>query len=82
MAKDRKTQIAAAAANDSKKRGSVKDYFKGVRLEVKKVVWPTKEELIAYTGATLVACAAFGLGVWAVDTGFLACLRRVLDITM
>lgn len=79
MAKDKK---ANTVPNENKKKGSVKDYFKGVRLETKKVVWPTKEELVAYTGATLVACVIFGVGIWAIDSGFLACLRHVLKITM
>lgn len=79
MANEKKAQITH---NENRKKGSVKEYFKGVKIETKKVVWPTKEELLAYTGATLVACVIFGVGIWAVDSGFLACLRRVLDITM
>ena len=41
---------ANRVARQRKKRGSFKEYFKGVRLEMKKVVWPTKNELASFTG--------------------------------
>lgn len=65
-----------------KKRGSLKDYFKGVKLEMKKVVWPTKKELGSFTVVVLVTCAVFALAFWAIDTGFLAILRALLGINM
>ena len=39
-------------AKNSKKaaqKGSVKEYFKGIKLEMNKVVWPTKKELSSLT---------------------------------
>jgi preprotein translocase subunit SecE len=68
--------------SQKRKRGSIKDYFKGVKLEMKKVVWPTKQELGSYTVVVLVACAAFALAFWAIDSGFLAVLKALLGITM
>ena len=65
-----------------KKRGSLKDYFKGVKLEMKKVVWPTKQELGSYTVVVLVTCAVFAVAFWAIDSGFLAILKGLLGITM
>lgn len=70
------------AAPPKKKRGSIKDYFKGVKVEMKKVVWPTKQELGSYTAVVLAACAVFALAFWAIDTGFLAALKGLLGITM
>ncbi|HVI40518.1 MAG TPA: preprotein translocase subunit SecE [Anaerovoracaceae bacterium] len=64
-----------------KQKGSVKDYFKGVRTEVKKVVWPTRKELVSYTGVVLFACVLLGLGIWLVDSAFLASLKYVLNIS-
>lgn len=72
----------APAAAPRRKKGSLKDYFKGVKLEMKKVVWPTKQELGSYTVVVLVTCAAFALAFWAIDSGFLAVLRKLLGITM
>ena len=65
-----------------KKENSFVEYLKGVRLEMSRVVWPTKEELSAYTAIVIVTCAAFALGFWAIDSGFLALLRAVLGITL
>lgn len=65
-------------AKEKKKRGSFGDYFKGVKTEMKKVVWPTKKEVASYTGVVIVTCAVFALCFWLVDTGVLAALRAVL----
>ena len=68
---------AMAASTSKKKRGSVKEYFKGVKLEMKKVVWPTKKEMGSFTAVVLVTCAAFAIVFWAVDTGVLAAIKAV-----
>ena len=68
--------------SQKRKRGSIKDYFKGVKLEMKKVVWPTKEEMKHYTVVVLVTCAVFALAFWAIDSGFLAVLKALLGIDM
>ena len=69
-------------ANDKKKRASLGEYFRGVKTEMKKVVWPTKKELVSYTAVVIVTCAVFALGFWLVDTGVLLALREVLNITL
>ena len=66
----------------TKKRASFKEYFKSVRVEMKKVVWPTKKEKISYTAVVIATCAVFALGFWLIDTGVLAALKAVLNITM
>lgn len=75
----KKNRMAAAAnkAANKNKKGSIKEYFKGVKLEMKKVVWPTKKELGSFTVVVLAACAAFALVFWAVDTGVLAAIKAV-----
>ena len=77
-AKDKEVKKRVPAVPPKKKRGSLKDYFKGVKLEMKKVVWPTKKEVVSYTGVVIVTCAVFALGFWLIDTGVLAALRAVL----
>ena len=49
-------------AKDKNKKGKVGDYFKGVKTEMKKVVWPTKKEVASYTGIVILTCAIFALG--------------------
>lgn len=80
--KDKEVKRKVPVAPPKKKRGSLKDYFKGVKLEMKKVVWPTKQELGSYTVVVLVTCAVFAVAFWAIDTGFLAALKGLLGITM
>ena len=63
-----------------KKKGGMKEYFKGVRTEMKKVVWPTKKELTSYAVIVIFACAVFALGFWILDTIFAAGLNALISI--
>ena len=49
---------------------------------MKKVVWPTGNEVVSYTAVVIAVCCAFALMFWLIDTGVLAALRAVLGITM
>lgn len=75
-----KDQVKKATAKA--KRAGAKEYFKGIKLEMSKVVWPTKKELGSFTAVVIATCAVFALGFWLIDTGFLAVLREVLDIKL
>ena len=66
----------AAASKKAKKSGKnakpglierAKTYFKGVRTETKRVVWPTKPEMVKYTGAVLGMLVFFGILIALVD---------------
>lgn len=65
-----------------REKGRLKAYFKGVRTETKKVIWPTREELISYTWVVLLTCTAFALIFWAFDSAVLAALRAILNINI
>ncbi|HKM28154.1 MAG TPA: preprotein translocase subunit SecE [Anaerovoracaceae bacterium] len=78
MAKDIKKNLPVAA----KKKTGWKEYFKGIKVEMSKVVWPTRKELTSYTVIVIATCAIFALGFWLIDTGFLAVLKEVLGITL
>ena len=69
-------------AHEVKKKTSFKEYFKSVQVEMKKVVWPTKKEVASYTAVVIATCAVFALGFWLIDTGVLAALKSVLNITL
>ena len=80
MAKEKDTvkkKKKVPVTKPKRKKGSVKECFKGVKLEMKKVVWPTKKELGSFTVVVLATCAAFALVFWGVDTGVLAAIRAV-----
>lgn len=69
-------------AKDKEKQLGLLAYLIGVRQELKKVVWPTREELAYNTIIVFAVCAFFALLFWAVDTGFLAVLRNVLGVSL
>ena len=81
IAKQKKRRGMAANAEQRKAKGGLKEYLKGVKIETKKVVWPTRKELVSYTLVVIIACAFFGLLIWGVDSGFLAALRKLIGIT-
>ena len=57
-------------------------FWKGVRTELTKVVWPTKKELKNYTMVVVLVCCAFALGFWVLDTVFLKLLEMVIGVTL
>jgi preprotein translocase subunit SecE len=65
-----------------KRKNGLLEYLRGVRVETKKVVWPTRKETVSYTVVVLIACAFFGLFLWGVDSGFLAIIREVFNVSM
>ncbi|MDR2133237.1 MAG: preprotein translocase subunit SecE, partial [Clostridiales Family XIII bacterium] len=62
-------------------KASLREYFRGVRVEVKKVVWPTRKELVLYTWTVIITCIAFSLAIWVVDTLFLQALKLTLGFS-
>lgn len=71
MAEEVKTSKLAATGN------RVSKYFKDVVSELKKVVWPTRSQVIKNTITVLVACLIVGIIIWLADAGF-AYLRHLV----
>lgn len=51
----------------AKKKGKLRTYFKGVRSELKKVVWPNRKALVNHTGIVVLISLIISLLVWALD---------------
>lgn len=51
------------------KENKMKNYFKGVKAEYRKVVWPTRKELFNYTWVVIALSALTALIVWILDLG-------------
>ena len=49
-----------------------------VRIELKKVNWPTKREFTVFTGIVLSAVIVIGIFFWVMDSIFLAILQLVI----
>lgn len=48
---------------------NTKEYFISVYNELKKVHWPDRQQLTAYTGVVLVSVFFVGLIIWLFDSG-------------
>ena len=42
-------------------------FFKDLKAEIKKVIWPTKKQLINNTGIVIVVILLIGAGIWVLD---------------
>ena len=64
MANKKSTKTSAKAKKTEKKNGwiaSAKGYLTSVRSEMKRVVWPTKKELVNYTIAVCASLIVVGV---------------------
>ena len=50
------------------------NYLGDVRSEMRRVVWPSKEELKSYSVAIIAMLIVFGVVIWLVDSGIVAAL--------
>jgi len=57
--------------------GGIKKLYRGVTGELKKVHWPTKKEIAAYTVVVIFAVFLVGMGIWIIDTG-VSFIMRIL----
>lgn len=44
-------------------------FFREVRMEMKKVIWPTKQQLVNNTLTVFMACLIIGVVIWVADIG-------------
>jgi len=69
-----------AVADRKGLKDKVVGFFNDVNKEMKKVTWPTRNELVDATVVTLALCAAFSVFVFGVDKIFEVVLRLVYSI--
>ena len=72
----------ANTETNNKEKGGFFSFLRGVRQELKKVVWPTREELTTDTIVVIVCVVFFAVAFWLIDTGFLAALKGILGVTL
>lgn len=73
---EKKTEKKPAKKSD-KKPGIFRRFFSylgDVRSEMKRVVWPSKDELKSYSVAIIAMLIVFGVIIWLVDSGIVAAL--------
>lgn len=57
------------------KQHKVKRFFKDLRGETKKIVWPGRKMVIKSTGVVLVAILIIGAGIWVIDYALSGALK-------
>lgn len=62
------------AKSSPTQRSPLVRYLKGVRLEMRRVTWPTRQELAKYSVSTIAMLLLTGASVWAIDNGFISAI--------
>lgn len=81
VTKSAKDKAKKAVANKNpKKKGGLKRYFKELKSEMKKVVWPTRKKVVNNTGIVMGVMAFMGIFLFAVDSGLGFAIKQILKI--
>ncbi len=85
MVKDKKKKLAipktgSLAANvNSFSADSVIRFFKESKVELKKVTWPSRQELIVNTIVVLIAVLICAAAIWIIDSVFSVVIRGIIQ---
>lgn len=63
--------------SEKKQPNKVAKWFKDLKIEFKKVVWPTKKTVVNNTSVVLAVVVASAVLVGLLDTGFLGLMRLI-----
>ena len=67
-------------AAPKKKRGSIGEYFRGIKTEMKKVVWPTRQTVLKNTGTVLLCSLLIGVCIWVFDFVASSAVEMILNV--
>jgi len=76
MAKDT-TSEKKSEKTEKKKPGKIRKWFKDLKIEFKKVVWPSKKTVADNTSVVVGVIALSAVLVGLLDTGFLELMRLI-----
>lgn len=81
MAKDTKPKTSKGKSKTkAKKQNRFVKFFKDLKSELKKVVWPTKKQVINNTGVVLAVMIIVGLFLTGVDAGLGFIVEKLVSI--
>jgi preprotein translocase subunit SecE len=75
------SQLAEAKAKSSAGKGlgaRVSKFFREVRAEMRKVIWPSRRETGIYTSIVVASIVVVGAAVWLLDTLFVLGIGLIL----
>jgi len=55
-----------------------KKFFREVKAELKKVSWPTRQDLVSYTGIVFVSVIVVSALIWVIDSVFNQVLKFII----
>lgn len=72
--------MAVPETTDTEKKGfSITTFLSETKVELKKVTWPTKQELIANTIVVIIAVVLCAALIWIIDSIFSMLFRMILQ---
>ncbi len=72
--------MAVTETTGSEEKGfSITGFLRETKVELKKVTWPTKQELIANTIVVIIAVCLCAALIWVIDTFFSVVFRLILQ---
>ena len=75
-----KKQSSKDSKSGKKKQNAVVKFFKDLRSEFKKVVWPSSKTVVNNTSVVLVTMVVCGLAIWGIDSAFAYLLKQLLSM--
>ncbi|MBR1738824.1 MAG: preprotein translocase subunit SecE [Ruminococcus sp.] len=81
MAKNK--EVAKSSKKDTdkaKKKGGIRKYFRELRAELKKVVWPSRKQVVNNTGVVMTVMTVMALFLFAVDAGLGRAIKALLSL--
>lgn len=70
--------MAVSDMTNVKKVNAVSLFLREVKVELKKVTWPTKKQLIAYTVVVFITVFMIATLIWVIDSFFSVAFRWLL----
>ena len=74
-----KAKKSAKNGKSAKKQNGFVKYFKDLKSEFKKVVWPSWGKVVNNTGVVLAFMVVSALFIWGIDSGLSALLKLALN---
>ena len=74
-----KAETKPAKKSQAKKPNKVAKYFRDLKSEFKKVVWPSWSKVVNNTGVVLAFMVVSALFIWGIDSGLSALLKLALN---
>ena len=76
---EKKKNVKTTKKDNKPKKEKKESFFKGVKSEISKVVWPTKKNMIKYSIATLVFIIFFALYFYGIEV-IMAWLKSIIVV--